>query len=92
MILADDDSVTVGSGPTAQHIVARALKTYPVLRPTPADEAAAALVSALRMRLDNATHTAYVHPGAYAEHLRPETILALTRATPPYVRRASGYF
>ena len=58
LILADDDSVTVGSGPTAQHIVARALKTYPVLRPTPADEAAAALVSALRMRLDNATHTA----------------------------------
>ena len=42
--------------------------------------------------VDNATHTAYVHPGAYAEHLRPETILALTRATPPYVRRASGYF
>eukprot|EP00964_Phaeocystis_antarctica_P069703 scaffold42377_cov63-Phaeocystis_antarctica.AAC.1 len=57
-LLSEDGSVTVGSGPAAQHIVARALRSYPVLRPVAADEAAAALVSALRVRLDNATHTA----------------------------------
>ena len=45
--------------------------------------------------VDNTTHVAYLHPGAYVAHLAPATVVELTRrvaAEAPEVLRASGYF